>query len=115
MHELSVAQDIIELARLYLPNQICFKNIYIRIEVGTFKNILPELLEFGFNVLTKDTELDGAKLVIEKIPLTVKCNDCGGISEIEPTFFYCSYCSGSNVEIKTGNELQVKEIEIIEN
>ena len=126
MHELSVAQNIIDIVRECLRNDLIYnvdtkavnkdletKVKSILIEVGEFRNILPELLEFGFEVLIKGTGLEGAKLNIIHIPLTVKCRDCWHISRIEPAFFFCSKCESNNVDIETGNELQVKEIEIV--
>ncbi|MFH1051632.1 MAG: hydrogenase maturation nickel metallochaperone HypA [bacterium] len=115
MHELSVAANIIEIARQYLPENIIDCNIILKIQAGAFRNIMPELLLFSYKVLTEKTELEGSVLEIENIPLTVLCNGCGRISEIEPAFFFCPFCSSNEVEINTGNELQVKEIEIIEN
>jgi len=114
MHELSVAKDIIEIAQEYLPKNTNKSTIIIRVEVGAFKNILPELLEFSYKVLTENTNLEASILEIKNIPLTVLCSSCGKISEIEPTFFYCSFCSSNEVRIYTGNELRVREIEIIE-
>ena len=115
MHELSVAKDIIDIAYQYLPDDTKSSCIILRVQIGTFKNIMPELLEFSYKVLTDKTPLEDSVLEIDSIPLTVKCQDCGKISEIEPTFFFCPECSSSDVYINTGNELQVKEIEIIEN
>ena len=115
MHELSVAADIAGIARQYLPKDIAGNRIIIKIAVGSFRNLQPELLAFGYKVITEKTELEGSVLEIENIPLTIVCSECSKISEIEHIFFFCPACRSSNVKINTGMELQVKEIVIIEN
>ncbi|OGU12098.1 MAG: hydrogenase maturation nickel metallochaperone HypA [Ignavibacteria bacterium GWB2_35_12] len=112
MHEVSIAQEIIEIVKSYLPknNHVSVKSV--KVEVGEFSNILPEALSFGFEVRTENSELKGAELIISKIPLTVKCKDCGYISTLEEPFFFCNSCESANVEILTGTELNVIEIEL---
>lgn len=115
MHELSVAIDIIDIVKQYLPDDFESSNISVKVQIGKMRNIMLEALQFGFEALTKGTNLESAKLEIEQIPLTVKCKECDCITEIEPTFFFCFNCNSNNVVIETGNELLVKEIEIFEN
>ena len=114
MHEVAIAQEIIEIVKSYLPNE---DNVYVKsvkIDLGDFSNILPEALKFSFDVLLTDTELKGAKLEITKIPLKIKCSDCGHIAILDEPFFFCPDCSSPNVEILSGTELKVVEIELKE-
>ena len=112
MHEVSIAQEIIEIVKGYLPtnNRISVKSV--KVEIGEFSNILPEALSFGFEVMTENSELKGAELIISKIPLTVKCRDCESISTLDEPFFFCKACESVNVEIITGTEMKVIEIEL---
>ena len=114
MHEMSIALDIIEIIRQYVPpdsNQIVKT---VNLKVGNFSNIVTDTLKFSFDALIKDTYLESSILNIIEIPLTLKCNDCGEITGSEPTFFYCSKCNSNNVEIITGTELKVTDIDVIE-
>src|SRR3972149_3536246 len=90
MHEVSIAQEIIEIVKDYLltNNHVSVKSI--KVEIGDFSNILPEALSFGFKVMTENTDMTGAELIISKIPLTVKCRDCENISILEEPFFFCN-------------------------
>ncbi len=112
MHEISIAEEIIEIVSGYLPQA---KNISVKsvmINLGKFSNIMPEALKFGFEVLINDTKLNGATLNINKIPLTIRCNNCGTESELDEPFFYCPNCESGSVEILTGMEMNVIEIEL---
>jgi len=114
MQAVSIAQEILTIVESCLPEGNRFKVNWVKIELGEFSNILPEPLEFGFEVLSKETRLSGARLLIEKIPLTVKCSVCGIITTLTEPFFYCPLCDSPNVEILTGTEMKVIEIEINE-
>jgi Zn finger protein HypA/HybF involved in hydrogenase expression len=56
--------------------------------------------------------MTNAALCIEKTPLAASCRDCGNKSEVKNFVFLCSACGGGNLEIISGNELEVVEIEL---
>lgn len=110
MHELSIAQNIIDLVRENIDGKTNVKNIYLKL--GEISGVIPDSLEFCFDVITKETELEGAKLVIEKIPVTAKCNKCALEFRIENLFFICPECGSADIKILTGTDMQITEIEI---
>jgi len=115
MHEVSIAGEIIKIVRESVPpgSLNCVK--FIMLDIGEYSNIMPEALCFGFSVLSKGTELEGSELIINKIPLKVKCSFCNSISVIEPGFFYCPECGSNDVKIIGGQEMNIVSIEIEEN
>jgi len=112
MHELSIAQNIFDLVEENVPgkDRIKVKNIILRL--GEISGVVPESLEFCFEVITKGTPFESAVLKIEKIPITAKCNLCSNEFCIENLFFFCPVCDSSDIKILTGTEMQVSEIEI---
>ena len=112
MHELSVAEEIISIANQYIPVDNNSDVISVKVEIGKLSNILSDSLEFCFDALTADTPLNGARLIIKEIPVTVKCEQCGDITEVEKVLFQCGICESSKVKLLTGNELKVTEIEL---
>ena len=115
MHELSVAQNIIRIAREHLtPDQEPRLQI-IRVRVGAFSTIVPELLQSGFEAVKDGTPMSTARLEIMVVPLQIKCNICGYETEIEPVDFACPLCSSTDIEIIAGDELTVVNLEISEN
>ena len=112
MHELSVAEEIISIANQYLPVGNNTGVLSVKVEIGKLSNILPDSLEFCYDALIGDTKLKGSKLIIEEIPVTVKCDDCGETNIIENINFQCKNCESSKVKLITGNELKVTELEI---
>ena len=112
MHELSVAEEIINIANQYLPVENNTEVLSVKVEIGKLSNILPDSLEFCYDALIGDTKLKGSKLIIEEIPVTVKCDDCKRTTVIEHIIFECKNCKSSKVKLITGNELKVTELEI---
>jgi hydrogenase nickel incorporation protein HypA/HybF len=112
MHELSIANEIINIANQYIPAGNKSDILSVKVEIGKLSNILADSLEFCYEVLVGDTKLKGSKLIIEEIPVTVVCEDCGETTIIENVIFQCKYCESTKVKLVTGNELKVTELEI---
>ncbi len=112
MHELSIAKNIIQLAREHLTAEEEVRLRTIKVNVGTFSTIVPAQLVFGFEAAREDTPLRQAELDITMIPLRIKCYSCGEETEIDPVDFICPSCSSPNIEIIAGNELTITDLEI---
>jgi len=110
MHELSVAENILEIVKENLPSTGSVKKVKVRI--GKLANIIPDSLEFCFDAITKETIFEGAKLEIENANIMAHCENCGVDSEVEGYLFQCKACGKFDVNIISGNELQVVELEI---
>ncbi len=109
MHELSIAQNIVDLVLENIAEEQR-KVIAVNIKLGEISGVIPESLEFCFDVITKDTKLQGAKLNIERVSATAYCNQCDKTYQIEHLLFSCPFCFGSDIKILTGNELLISEI-----
>jgi len=112
MHELSVAQSIIKIAEANArkPNCTCIQTIKIRL--GEFTTIVPEALEFAFEVARRGTLADDATLEIEFVPMVTRCALCGSIRDpVRQVCLLCPKC-GLPLEIISGEELQVEYIEV---
>jgi hydrogenase nickel incorporation protein HypA/HybF len=111
MHELSIAQEIVDIVNQHLPKGESNSVRSVKIAVGKMASILNDSLMFCFEAITANTNLQGTKLNIENIPLVVLCTDCNEKSELEDTIFVCPKCNGFNLKILRGMELNVIEIE----
>jgi hydrogenase nickel incorporation protein HypA/HybF len=114
MHELSVAQEILEIVKQYLPNPLPGSVKSIKLNVGRLSNILPDSLSFCYEALTEKTPLEDSKLVINELPLLISCPNCKAESEIELPVFACPSCGHNQIKIISGTELNVDEIELFD-
>lgn len=112
MHEMSIAQSLIEIVKEEMAKHDARKLRSIRLNIGEMSTIVPEALSFCFEVITDGTELEGARLITEVIPLMGMCHSCGMEFDIEDFTFVCPSCGGSKVEATAGQDLTILEIEV---
>jgi len=114
MHELSIAKNIVRIAREHLTPEEEPNMTKIKVRIGRLSTVVPELLQSGFEAAVDGTALEHAVLEITVVPLRIECNDCGKKSEIEPVAFGCPACSSTDVEIVEGREIIIDNLEISE-
>src|SRR6185369_3789590 len=106
MHELSIVQGIVELCEQHSGGRPV---LAVTLQIGTLSGVVPEALEFCFEAVTKGSLLEGARLEIERIEATGFCSGCDTVSRIETYFDPCPSCGALSLEIKTGEEMRVKD------
>jgi hydrogenase nickel incorporation protein HypA/HybF len=114
MHELSIAQSIVDIIRENVPASDLPRVRSIHVRVGTMAGVVAESLSFCFEAVVADAGLSGAHLAIETVPLTARCRSCGQTGEIEPYLFRCGSCEGTDLVVVTGREMTVSEVELEE-
>lgn len=114
MHELSIAQEIINISAQYLPPDKNISVKAVKLKIGKMSNVFVDSLNFCFELLSENTPLKNAALKIQIVPVVVKCYDCFMENEITDDLIYCPNCNSLNVKIKCGNELDIEELEIEE-
>jgi hydrogenase nickel incorporation protein HypA/HybF len=68
MHELSIAQGIVEVVRKHLPMDEVQEVKAVRLRIGDQVTIVPDSLQFCFDLACEGTILQGARLEIENVP-----------------------------------------------
>jgi hydrogenase nickel incorporation protein HypA/HybF len=111
MHELSLAQSILDIVEQEMVRHGASRVNIIRLEVGEFTAVVPESLLFCFEVITKGTPFEGVRLEMNPVPLTGRCRGCGEEFKIRDYHFSCPRCGAKDIETIAGKELQIKEIE----
>lgn len=111
MHELSIAQNILEIVQRYVAEQDAGQVRSVRVRIGGLSGIVPESLDFSFSAIVDGTPWHLARLSLEQIEATGHCHDCDSDFAIEAASFNCPNCGKSNIEVTSGTELQVVAIE----
>lgn len=113
MHEMGVAMQIIEIAAASIPEDMHHARVErVNLKVGKLSAIVTDSLRFCFEIAAKETQLDGAELIIEEIPVVARCNNCRHEWTIENPVFTCEKCSSGEIELLSGRELDIDSIEI---
>ncbi len=111
MHELSIAEAIIEVASRHAGARRVAK---VELKVGHLRQVVPAALEFAFELVAQGTPVEGAELAIEHLPAVGACRDCGARTELTDFPLACGECAGFEVDVLTGEELLVDSLELEE-
>jgi hydrogenase nickel incorporation protein HypA/HybF len=115
MHELSIANSLVEIASEHAISAGAEKIKAITLRIGALSCVHQDALEFSFELITKDTMLEGANLEIIHVPVTVFCVPCNQEVELPGIqSFRCPRCDTPSGDIRQGKELDVESIEIVE-
>jgi hydrogenase nickel incorporation protein HypA/HybF len=109
MHELSIANGIVELCA---ERAGAARVTRVRLEIGKLSAVLPDAVRFCFDVCARDTVLEGAALEIVETPGRARCRACD--AEVALTELIGRCCCGSiNLQVIAGNELKIREMELV--
>jgi len=113
MHELGLMQNIVDTIQEYAYGNSVKKVLKVILEVGTISGVVPEALEFCFEVCTKETVLEEAQLEIRRLPAMGRCKKCEKTFDLVGNNFSCPVCEGADWEMISGRELIIKGLEVI--
>ncbi|MDI6766473.1 MAG: hydrogenase maturation nickel metallochaperone HypA [Bacteroidota bacterium] len=112
MHEMSIAQNIIEIVKEHVPKEANEKVKRIRLKIGELSGVVPDSLLFCFDILKNGSALGNVSVEIEHVPITARCRSCDKTSQLEYGVFFCTSCHSSDIELLTGKELNIVDIEL---
>lgn len=123
MHEVGVMTSILEAILEELKDHKVEKVEEVLLTIGDLTYLGEDQLSFAFEILTRGTVLEGAKLVVEHEGVEVHCPSCGYLGEAEyyrddmyssnvPTL-NCPKCS-ARVEVVKGKSCMVRSIKVVE-
>jgi hydrogenase nickel incorporation protein HypA/HybF len=112
MHELAVSQSILKIA-LDNASKVNAKTIKsINLEIGQLASLVDESINFYWDIISEGTIAQGALLTINRIPVEMRCFDCGKVFIPAPDSFDCPYCSSIRVQVIRGEEMRVDSIDV---
>ncbi len=112
MHEMAIAQSILELVEEHAQKDHFDRVRTLRIAIGALSHVDPTALEFGFEVVARGTVADGAKLVIERPAGIGYCTDCCKTIAVERLGDPCPSCSGFKWMVTAGDDMRVVDLEV---
>jgi len=112
LHELSVAQNLLDIA-LHHAQQAGAKRITdLYLLIGDLASIVDDSLQFHWDMISQGTPAEGARLHFERIPIELSCTECGHTYHPEHGELACPICAGARVKIIRGEEFRLEAIEI---
>ena len=117
MHEMSIAESLVTMAREEMAKHQASRLVRVRVRHGVLSGVVADSLVFAFELLVKDTDLEGAFLETVEEPLRLACGACGHEFESGRTsaalFAPCPQCSEDfGHRVLSGKEMFLDQMEI---
>jgi hydrogenase nickel incorporation protein HypA/HybF len=112
MHELSVAQALVDqvddLARQHGATGVHL----IRVRIGPLAGVVGELLATAFPLAAAGTRAESARLEWIDAPIRVRCRGCGAETEAAMNKLVCAACGDWQTQVVSGDELILETVEL---
>lgn len=109
MHELSIAEELLEIITTRASQEGIRKVEKINLRIGEFSGIMPDSLEFAFEMLSKGTLTEGASVEIEVVAPKFICERCGQTAPSPERG--CINCGSEELSLSSGSELEITSFE----
>jgi hydrogenase nickel incorporation protein HypA/HybF len=110
MHELSVSSAVVDTVLKHAEGR---RVTVVSLRIGHLRQVVPESLAFYFELVSRETLCEGARLEQELVPARLRCEACDREWDPEDAWFRCTGCGGPG-EVIAGHELEVESIEVEE-
>jgi hydrogenase nickel incorporation protein HypA/HybF len=111
VHELAIAGSVVEIVCRHAAGRRVGK---VELKVGRLRQVVPSSLAFSFELVAQGTVAEGAELDLRSVPAVAVCRGCDTETELHAFPFQCAVCSGFDLQIVAGEELEVESIECLE-
>lgn len=112
MHEMSLAEGMIQLIEEQSQIQDFFEVTFVHLDIGKLSNVEVDAMLFCFDAVCKGTIAEGAKLKITESEGIGWCTDCAKAIIHQALYQPCPHCDGYKIEVTGGNEMLIKELEV---
>jgi len=112
MHELAVAQNILDISIRHAQEADAKRITDINLVIGQFSSIVDDSIQFYWKIIAEGTLAEGALLHFNRIPGEMTCGNCGNTFQPSDQTFACPACDSNLVQITKGNEFRVESIDV---
>ena len=107
MHEVSMMQNTLDIAIAQAQKNGATKIESLTMNIGELSGVIPEALEFAFEVLIRGTIAENAQLEINAIPVICYCQQCDRNFHPNNYIYQCPDCQRISHNIIKGRELEL--------
>lgn len=112
MHELPVTESILSIALKHAESAGAKRVTEIYLVIGDLASIIDDSVSFYWDIVSKDTAAEGAKLIFKRVMAEFLCLECNDRFHPDGIDFYCPSCSSQRVKVVAGDEFSVEAIQV---
>ena len=113
MHEFAVCQDMLQqIESIAAEEQAAAVDVVI-VRIGPLSGIEAHLLSQAFPLAAAGTVAEKAELIVEALPIKVKCQLCGAETEAKANSLVCGECGDYHTQLLSGDEMLLASLELV--
>jgi hydrogenase nickel incorporation protein HypA/HybF len=112
MHELSVTESVLEIVCKHAQEAQAVRVTDIHLVIGRLSSIVDDSIQFYWNLISKDTLCEDARLHFTRTPAKFVCLDCQHQYQLVDELTPCPNCSSARIKVLSGDEFHLESIEI---
>ena len=114
MHELAVTKSILETACRHAEKAGARRVTMLRLVVGDLSSFVDDTVAFYWDIISKGTVCEGAKLEFQRVRARIVCEDCGKENDLERELLPCPDCGSQSIRVIGGDEFRLESMDIEE-
>ena len=108
MHELGISRNIVAIVGEAAKGRRVRR---VTLEIGKLSGVMPEAIEFSFDLVAQGSPAAGAVLEIREIEGRARCAECGAEFAL-PHFLAACVCGSRRLAYLAGEELNIKSVDL---
>lgn len=112
MHEVSIMTEAVRMAAETARTSGAARVTRLRLRVGALSSAVPEAMRFAWDMVSRGTLAEGARLEIEPVPAAGWCATCRAEFACEDFVNECPTCHNVSGELRRGRELEIAAVEL---
>ncbi len=112
MHELSVTENILEIALNHAEKAKAARISNLYLVIGQLSSIVDDSVQFYWDMVAKGTKAEGAVLHFRRLPIKVLCRICKQTNTPKAGSMACPACGSEQIEIIQGEEFYLEAIDV---
>lgn len=112
MHEMAITRSLLILVLEEAAKAGAGKVVAVNVVLGEMTGIVDRCVQVNFELMSKDTPVEGAVLSFRNVPKQACCRNCAQVFTPATIWWVCPECQSPELKIIAGNELYVESLEV---
>lgn len=112
MHEVAIMTEAVRMAAESAQAAGAQRITALKLRIGALSGVVPEALQFAWDVVRRETMLADARLDIEAVAAVCWCATCQAEFACQEFLSECPRCHDLSGDLRRGRELEIAAVEL---
>ncbi len=110
MHELAIVEALLETIVPKAEKSGAEKILEVNFHIGEMSGIVPSCIHEYFELASKGTIAEGAKIRLTEVPAQIACRACGYKGIPDKKNYCCPECQSLDIRLTSGREYYIENL-----